>query len=142
MRLISCHLENFQSYPKLDIEFKDGLALISGPTGVGKSTVMDAVAWCLYGVTAKQTTSDQVIPWGESGRTTGIINLQGLSIFRGRSPNFLHYNDGKKGKDLKETQEFINRELGIDYDTFVAGSYFNATSPVSDFFLAKAKERR
>ena len=40
MKLI---LENFQIYEKLEIDFKDGLTIISGPSDSGKTSIMRAL---------------------------------------------------------------------------------------------------
>lgn len=157
MKLQNCYFINFGSYHDLAFDFTgQGLTLISGSTGVGKSTVMDAVAWALYGVTAKDIKSDEVRTWGSSEDTVGFIKVVTSSdtilIHRKRSlktgGNDLHFNLASttikdiRGKDLQETQQLLNSYLGLDYDTFVAGCYFHEFSPTAAFFTAKAKDRR
>jgi exonuclease SbcC len=49
MRLRRLELRNYRRFRRADIEFPDGLVGILGPNGVGKTTLVEAVAWALYG---------------------------------------------------------------------------------------------
>lgn len=152
MKLLNFKVSNFLSYKNLSFIFDDvGLALIHGKTGAGKSTIMDAVSWCLYGESAKNLNVDEIIKWGDDTGTKGEINVETkdgtITIYRNRKPNDLYFtkqgDDSKtRGKDLKETQSLINSSLGVDFDLFCVSSYVHEFSPTTYFFVAKAKERR
>jgi len=59
VKILSCVLENFASYERLEFDFSpQGLTLIEGPTGSGKSTLCDAIPWILFGRTAKDGALD------------------------------------------------------------------------------------
>ncbi len=47
MRLINLQLKNFKSIDELELEFKNGFTVITGPNGIGKSNVTDAILWVL-----------------------------------------------------------------------------------------------
>jgi exonuclease SbcC len=50
MRLNSLSMKNFKKYRgAVKVEFQDGLTGILGGNGSGKSTIVEAIAWALYG---------------------------------------------------------------------------------------------
>ena len=54
MRLLKLQIKNFISIKQASVDFdelNDGVFLISGPTGSGKSSLLDAVHWVLFGKT-------------------------------------------------------------------------------------------
>lgn len=154
MKLKTGTFSNFGSYKNLDLDFTDlGLALIYGKTGAGKSTIMDAVCWTLFGKTAKDGNSDEVRSWQAGTDTTiGYLELDlepgviTITRIRGRaSQNDLYWTEGDnkyRGKDISETQKLLNARLGFDFDTYSSAAYYHEFSPTSSFFLAKSKERK
>lgn len=148
MRILSVHLQNFGSYKELNFDFQNqGLTLIQGPTGAGKSTLMDVVPWILFGETAKGGKVDEIRSWNTSETTTGNIRLDSDKyITRSRSPNdlFIKDNSGQiiRGKDLNDTQRIIDSLLGLDCERYLSGSYFHEFSQTAQFFTTSAKSRR
>lgn len=150
MKILNTQLENFASYDKLDFTFTDqGLVLVQGPTGAGKSTLMDAITWCLFGQTAKGGKADEVLSWPGNKLTSGKIIVElptGLfTITRTRKPNDLYITGSShtiRGKDLIDTQKIINKKLGFDYDLYMASAYFHEFSQTAQFFTTTAKNRR
>lgn len=156
MRLLHCELTNFGSYRHLEFDFSaPGLSLVYGATGSGKSTLQDAPAWILYGITSKNGNADEVRSWQTPYEPTkGILDVElsdGSKIrvtrIRGRASDndlYWQYRDGHmcRGKDLSETQSLLEDLLAVSSDLYVAGSYFHEFSPSGSFFTAKAKERR
>lgn len=53
-------------------EFSDGIIGIVGHNGKGKSTIMNAVAWTLYGPEAIPGTKANVISWGENATSVSV----------------------------------------------------------------------
>lgn len=155
MKLGRGEYENFGSYKNLVFDFSDqGLTLISGPTGAGKSTLFDAACWCLFGVTSKEGEVDDVRRWGSDEVTRGEqhVTLADTTLvvvrIRGTRPsqNDLYFTsaDGieQRGKDLKETQKLLETRLGVSGELFIMSAYLTQFSRVDTFFVAKAKERR
>jgi DNA repair exonuclease SbcCD ATPase subunit len=159
MKILNVHLENFASYKTLDFNFQDqGLTLIHGSTGSGKSTLMDAIPWVLFGVTAKNGKADEVCSW-QGGVTRGLVDVDLLNSrratvvrTRGRNSNDLYYSiwpedpdelpKDVRGKDIPDTQRLINELLGFNADLYLAGAYYHEFSPSAQFFQTTAKNRR
>ncbi len=49
MILNSLHLENYKQYRRLELVFREGLVGIVGKNGAGKSTIFEAILYCLFG---------------------------------------------------------------------------------------------
>lgn len=155
MKVISCQLENFASYKTLDFQFDgQGLTLIQGPTGSGKSTLCDAIPWVLFGTTAKGGGVTDVISWPGTDTTCGLLSIlhfgSQVSIFRSRGQaskdNDLYFrisdSPPKRGKDLRDTQSLLNEHLGLDSDLYLAGAYYHDFSKLAQFFTTTAKARK
>ena len=69
--------KNFRSFADIDISFKakDGIILMSGDIGSGKSTLINAICWCLYGDT----------PLFAIGDPKRISNLHAPEVLRWKS---------------------------------------------------------
>ena len=62
----SVHLENFRVLSGTrDYEFPEGIIGIVGPNGQGKSTLINSVAWALYGTEALPLRARDPITWGQ-----------------------------------------------------------------------------
>ncbi len=107
-----------------------GLYFISGydeaggdSNGAGKSSVLAAICWSIFGKTQKGLTGNQVVRWG-SKDTEIILHLtdgeHGIKIRRTTHVTELSI-DGAKIKGLKlDVQSQINETLHTDYNTFVS----------------------
>lgn len=154
MKIKQVTLENFQSYRTLEFSYHDlGLTLISGPTGVGKSTLLDGPCWILFNTTSKEGAADDVKAWDADGHTTGTAEVetpQGdivVTRTRGKGANDLYWletgsHSPIRGKDLTETQKLLESRLGVTAELFLVGAYMHQFSRADSFFIAKAKERR
>lgn len=60
MHLNRILLRNFKKYRRAEIKFQDGLTGIVGSNGTGKSTIVEAIAWALYGNKASAIKRDLI----------------------------------------------------------------------------------
>lgn len=155
MKLLKLTCQNFGSYKELELNLEDvGLALIHGSTGSGKSMISDMISWCLFGVTAKNGTVDEVRRW--NAETSTIVNLEVrlndsttivVTRERGRHSDLFwcgsdNSSDKIRGKDLPDTQRLLESCLGVNKEAFLTSCYFHEFSDTANFFTASAKKKR
>lgn len=154
MKLNTIIAENFGSFEKFNFTLEDnGLSLIYGPTGSGKSTIQDMVCWALFGITAKNGTVDEIRNWVNKDTLTAVslsfcIGENQLTVTRIRgkqSDNDLYWTENdtqNRGKDITETQKLIEHRIGITSELYISGAYFSEFSPTRNFFVSKSNEKR
>jgi len=113
---------------KTEINFTQGLNLITGPNGSGKSSILSALSYCLYG---KPFSDDikiaRLINWrNKKGLITEcefiVDNKVHYKIIRGMQPDIIKIYRDNQELDLlsskKLTQEEIDKIIGINYTLF------------------------
>lgn len=66
-------LRNFGSWDRLDLDLTQrGLVCIQGDSGAGKSTVVKALFWCLFGTTPDPSRADEIM----RGKKTARVRLK------------------------------------------------------------------
>lgn len=133
-------IEGFCSIPKytLNLNSGDGITIVRGPNGYGKSSLFAAISWVCYGKTSKGVnnvnTWDSVKPKDYKGTKVQIFftkNNVTYSIIR--CQNYKDEVFGAKGKDRlilledgievsekskPQIQQKINKILGMSYELF------------------------
>ncbi|GFE59622.1 AAA family ATPase [Geobacter sp. AOG2] len=74
MQILSIHLKNIKSHRDTELSFTSGINVLSGPNGVGKSTIFEAIGYALFGVDAKDFVSN-VDRFLTIGAKKGEINV-------------------------------------------------------------------
>ncbi|MEM4379162.1 MAG: SMC family ATPase [Thermoplasmatales archaeon] len=115
MKLI---LKNFRQHKKINLEFSDpSLLMLKGRSGIGKTSVFDAIVWALYGE------GDDISPWDSNASTEVSMEWLGFTISRTKSPATLTLiKDNTEYKD-ELAQEIINKTIGMSSNEFLACSY-------------------
>lgn len=126
--------KNFLSWKELSFNVTSGVTLIDGwneddgrSEGSGKSAVLNAISWAIFGKLPKDANIDEVIKDGETSCSVVLDFDNGDSIVRSRKPNELYISKNGvivKGKDAKETQSFIEEYIGCNFETFCQSVYF------------------
>jgi len=60
MKLKSLKLENFRQHEDSYIDFSDGITVINGTNGSGKTTILEAISWAIYGTEAARGNKDTI----------------------------------------------------------------------------------
>jgi exonuclease SbcC len=130
-------LKNFLSYREATLDFR-GLhtACICGSNGAGKSSLLEAIAWAIWGE-SRAAIEDDVIHAGADDVRVDFQFRYGEQTYRvirsrhrgGKAAGLdFQVQDGElfltlTGKRMKDTQEQIDRCLKIDYRTFINSAY-------------------
>lgn len=149
MKILKANIENFLTIGQAELELDDrGLLLIVGDNaddtsansnGAGKSSLVDAICWALYGTTARGVSGDDVV--NETAKKNCCVSLlvqdgdETYLISRHRkhkeNKNALMvsiqesetlFKDISKGTD-KETQEVVNGLIGCSEEVFTSAVY-------------------
>ena len=106
-------LENFRCYENKEYDLGDnGLVLISGASGTGKSTILNAIYFCLFGE------GNKVVSHGKTSCKVEMeINLnKPMKISRTKRPNRLVLEVDDDNIQDQAAQHIINRLFGDMFD--------------------------
>lgn len=118
-------LTNFKCHRSKIIDIPDnGLILLHGDSGAGKSTILSALTYALYGSLTKTRT-----PYSHGTKSTTVkLDIGNISIIR-KCPNKSLHVIRRSGDLIEEfegdyAQEIIEKTLqGLSYNSFLASSY-------------------
>lgn len=153
MNFTSLQIKNFLTIGEGTVDLTNrGLLLIQGQNdedpsaksnGAGKSSVVDALCWALYGETARGVTGDSVVNRTAKKDSSVVVTVQDnpsddfayrIERYRKHGVNknqalvFKVPNDGSAASNLskgtdKETQLVIDKIIGCTIDVFMAAVY-------------------
>ena len=148
-------LKNFLSYRDATLNFR-GLhtACICGANGAGKSSLLEAITWAIWGKSRAATEDDVINGGGKNVRVDFDFscNEQNYRVIRsrtrGRSSSLEFQIETQAGnfrsitaKGLRATQEEIISCLKLDYDTFTNSAYLRQ-GRADEFMLRRPSERK
>lgn len=141
-------VQNFLSFGKAEFDFREaGLTFVEGENldddsansnGSGKSAMIDALVWCLFGTTLRGYENDEVVhrKVGDDCLVEVTVEIAGKEyvIARARRHSKLKnslrvYADDKEDVELSgasatETQEIVEKLLGCSKRTFMSSVVF------------------
>lgn len=155
-------LRNFLSYRQASLDFSGlQLACICGPNGAGKSSLLEAMAWAVWGQ-SRAINEDDLIHSGQSeAQVDFVLEIQGqcYRIIRTRRRNQATYLEFQAeieplgnlsdpsgfrsltGRSLRQTQAHICQQIHLDYETFINSAYLRQ-GRADEFMLKRPTERK
>ncbi|HZF67202.1 MAG TPA: SMC family ATPase [Gemmatirosa sp.] len=148
MRLVSLRLINFRQHADSTLAFDDGLTGIIGPNGSGKTTVLEGIAWALYGNAAARGTRDSIRFTRAPARSSVRVELEfDLSGHRYRIVRSLTsaevYLDGAQApiaNSITAVSELLARRIGMSRQEFF-NTYFTGQKELNVMAAMTAPER-
>ncbi len=154
-KIISMHVENFLSYQEADFDFDDvGFVLVEGKNGAGKSGMICALRWCLFGETVRGYKYDEVVnrKVGEGCLVSVRITIDdaiyeitrtrkhkkmknSLTITEPSGSGFVYASD-------KEAQVEVERILGCTDKTFMSSVVFGQNRAYRFSELTDAEQKK
>ena len=138
MRLNSLHLCNFRQHIDTRIDFDTGITGIIGPNGSGKSTILEAIAWALYGNPAARGTRDSIRSYRAAPRASVKVELDfelgghRYLVSRGltNAELFLDGASAPIATTITGVTDLLRRRLGMSHDEFF-NTYFTGQKELS-----------
>ena len=148
MKLNRLTLLNFRQHADSDLAFETGLTGIIGPNGVGKSTLLEAMAWALYGGDTARGGKDTIrfsrAPARAQVRVELEFELGGhrYRVVRGLTLAELYLDDGEQpiANSATAVGELLQRRLGMTRSEFF-NTYFTGQKELAVMASLTASER-
>ena len=154
MYLRSVQLENYRKFEFAQTDFPDGIVGVIGNNGVGKSTLVEAIAWALYGNEASRTTKEEIrrltakpdaicrviLEFELTGSKFRVVRQMKGETLTGDASVIVDGNPVARG--IKAVKQFVEKTLGMDYKAFITSFYApqKELNVLSDFQPYKRKE--
>ncbi|NJM28236.1 MAG: SMC family ATPase [Pseudanabaena sp. RU_4_16] len=147
-------IKNFLSYQQVTLDFA-GLhtACICGVNGAGKSSLLEAMTWAVWGQSRAES-EDDIIHMGTKEAQVDFIFRSGTELYRiirtrpKGSASSLEFQINTEGKfrslterGLRATQQVILSHLKMDYDTFINSAYLRQ-GRADEFMLKRPSDRK
>ncbi len=138
MKLHRLKMINFRQHAKTELILTSGITGIIGPNGSGKTTILEAIAWALYGNGAIRGTRDSIRFVGAAPRTQVEVELEfelaghRYRVTRGLTTAAV-YLDGSQhaiANSISGVNDLLQRRLGMTKSEFFS-TYFTGQKELS-----------
>lgn len=139
---------NFRQHARTDLAFDSGVTAIIGENGSGKTTILEAIAWALYGQPAIRGQRDGIRFMGAGGRAAVEVELEfelgghRYVVTRGLTTAAL-YLDGSDvavANSISGVNELLTRRLGMSRAEFF-NTYFTGQKDLAVMAAMGTTER-
>ena len=154
MKINKVEIKNFYSIKNVVLNFDNfkGLVLLEGKNrdtggsnGSGKSVLIEAVVWGLFGRTIRKSTEDALINlYSKKECSVRITVNNNVVIERGKKPTYLRFLVGEEDKsrdNATNTQKLIEEYLNTNYKVFLATTVFGQQNNI-EFISATPDDKR
>jgi len=153
MLLKTLTLRNYRKYKDASVEFPDGVIGIIGLNGVGKTTLVEAIGWALFGHHAARTTKELIKREGASPHEPCSVNLEfelesdRYAVVREMAGKTLvpkaslMINGKLVTSNADEVTAVLRDKIGMDYLAFFT-SVFARQKELNALSVMKAAERK
>ncbi len=149
MQILSIRMKNIKSHRDQQFTFSPGINVLSGPNGIGKSTVFEAIGYALFGVDARDFVGniERFVSIGEKKGEVSVVFQPGdgetwrASRTVGKSSRWLLARKIGEAFEVEdhanadETQLRIKELLGLDNGRSLADQFKLVIGPFQNDFL-------
>jgi len=129
LKLLSIVLHNYRKFQHVEIIFPDGITAIIGNNGSGKSTIIEAVGWAIYGSKVARTNKEGIRRQSASpneecwARLTFELGGDVYEVTRMMTPSFsadanVKVNGLVAASSATGATRLLEKRIGMDYDAF------------------------
>jgi DNA repair protein SbcC/Rad50 len=146
MKLHRLRLVNFRQHADTEIAFGDGITGIIGPNGSGKTSLLEAIAWAIYGNPAARGDKDSIRNLRAKARAPMRVELEfslgnrTYVVERKLNEAALHENGIVVANSIKEVTARLQRVLGMTHAEFF-NTYFTGQKELAVLADATRPER-
>ncbi|MDW7679285.1 MAG: SMC family ATPase [bacterium] len=148
-------LTNYRRFRHLELEFPENIIGILGSNGAGKTTIVEAIGWCLYGNRIRRTDKldirSQFAAATEASEVELIFSCGGndyrlLRKLKGKNAAveaaiYLNADTEPAAVQERGVNEFIESLLNLDYRSFIV-SVFARQKDLAALSMFQPEERR
>ncbi|MEW5795310.1 MAG: SMC family ATPase [Candidatus Zixiibacteriota bacterium] len=130
MRLHSLAIDNFRVLRQTRLQFSDQVIGIIGPNGAGKSSIVEAIAWALYGTKVARSVKEEIrSTYAEEGADCQVAlefaigrehyRLERSLVGRTERSEVVLYRGGEReSAGTVDTEKYVTQLLGLDWHGF------------------------
>ena len=154
MHLLKLSIQNFRVIKNSSLDLPDKVIGIIGPNGAGKSSIVESIAWALYGNVAARSSKDEIRSTFAGESATVEVDLEfeihgehyrvvRRLVGRTGRPEVILFRDGtSESVGSTETQKHIASLMGLDWKGFLTSflARQQELNALSDLAAGKRRE--